>query len=127
MNSYGQNRPTQRPADSFWVTRAGLVLIGFLAFAGSLLADEHRAHVFTGTGSGVLIGLLAFCMIMHFFMHDELGVMATSRLATDRETGHEPGEEGLRSVLSRLMPGPKRSRDEFRRLASPQLHGAAFR
>tara|TARA_R110000868_G_scaffold107438_1_gene293983 strand:- start:7225 stop:7470 length:246 start_codon:yes stop_codon:yes gene_type:complete len=48
-------------------SRAGLVLIVFLAAGGFLLAYEHRAHIFTG--NGILIGLLAVCIGMHLFMH----------------------------------------------------------
>jgi len=48
-------------------SRAGLVLIVFLAAGGFLIAFEHRAHIFTG--NGILIGLLAVCIGMHLFMH----------------------------------------------------------
>lgn len=48
-------------------TRAGVVLLTFLALGGFLLAYEHRVHIFTG--NGVLIGLLAVCIGMHLFMH----------------------------------------------------------
>jgi heme/copper-type cytochrome/quinol oxidase subunit 4 len=54
-------------AGSFWKSRAGLVLIVFLAVAGLLLAYEHRVHILSGNGS--LIGLLALCVGMHLFMH----------------------------------------------------------
>ncbi len=53
------------PRGNFLTSRAGLVLIGFLAIAGILLFTEHRAHVF-----GVLIWLpLLVCPLMHLFMH----------------------------------------------------------
>ncbi len=46
-------------------SRAGLVLVGFLAIAGALLFTEHRAHVL-----GLLIWLpLLACPLMHIFMH----------------------------------------------------------
>ena len=57
----------QEPDGPFWRSRAGMVLIGFLAVAGLLLAFEHRVHIFTG--NGILIGLLVLCVLMHFFMH----------------------------------------------------------
>lgn len=51
----------------FWTSRVGLTLITFLGVAGLLLAYEHRVHLFTG--SGLLVVLLALCVVMHFFMH----------------------------------------------------------
>lgn len=54
-------------AGSFWKSRAGIVLIGFLAVAGLMLAYEHRVHLFTE--NALLIVLLALCVGMHFFMH----------------------------------------------------------
>jgi len=54
-----------RDQGSFFTSRAGLVLIGFLVIAGFLLFTEHRAHVL-----GVLIWLpLLLCPVMHMFMH----------------------------------------------------------
>ncbi|RWB97340.1 MAG: DUF2933 domain-containing protein [Mesorhizobium sp.] len=53
------------PQGSFLTSRAGLVLLGFLAIGGFLLLTEHRAHVL-----GTLFYLLPFaCVLMHFFMH----------------------------------------------------------
>jgi Protein of unknown function (DUF2933) len=53
------------PQGSFLTSRAGLVLLGFLAIAGVLLFTEHRAHVL-----GLLIWLpLLLCPLMHIFMH----------------------------------------------------------
>jgi hypothetical protein len=50
---------------SFLTSRAGLVLIGFLAIAGVLMFTEHRAHVL-----GALLWLLPLaCLFMHLFMH----------------------------------------------------------
>lgn len=50
---------------SFFTSRAGLVLIGFLIIGGVLLFTEHRAHVF---GAFIWLFLLA-CPLMHIFMH----------------------------------------------------------
>lgn len=59
------------PPNSAWRdflrSRAGTILIAFLAVAGFLLVYEHRAHIFSG--NGVLIALLAVCIGMHLFMH----------------------------------------------------------
>ena len=50
---------------SFLTSRAGLVMLGFLAIGGALLFTEHRAHVL-----GILPYLLLLaCPLMHFFMH----------------------------------------------------------
>ena len=60
-HSYGE----ERPGGSFLISRAGLVLIGFLLIGGVLLFTEHRAHVL-----GLLIWLpLLACPLMHVFMH----------------------------------------------------------
>ena len=59
-------QPSMTWRDFLW-SRTGVVLLAFLAIAGFLLAYEHRAHVFTGTG--LIIGLLAACIVMHLFMH----------------------------------------------------------
>lgn len=49
----------------FLRSRAGLVMLGFLAIIGVLLFTEHRAHVL-----GILPYLLLLaCPLMHFFMH----------------------------------------------------------
>ncbi len=57
-----------QPKESgFWKSRSGIVLIGFLAVVGFLLAYEHRVHLFTG--DAMLIALLGFCIIIHLFMH----------------------------------------------------------
>lgn len=52
---------------SFWRSRAGMVLLGFSAIAGLLLAYEHRVHLLTG--NGLLLVFLVLCAGMHFFMH----------------------------------------------------------
>lgn len=61
---------SRRPA-GFWRSRAGIILIAFLAIAGLLLVYEHRVHVFAG--GGPLIALLGFCIVMHLFMHGSHG------------------------------------------------------
>jgi len=54
---------------SFWRSRTGLVLLGFLAVAGFFLITEHTAHVL-----GALPWLLlAACLLMHFFHHGHGG------------------------------------------------------
>lgn len=54
---------------NFLTSRAGLVLLGFLAIGGILLFTEHRAHVL-----GALIWLpLLLCPLMHIFMHGRHG------------------------------------------------------
>ena len=67
MSDHDHKGPKPQPSGSFWTSRTGVVLIGFLAVAGLLLVYEHRAHVFTG--NGILIALLALCVGMHLFMH----------------------------------------------------------
>ena len=49
----------------FLTSRAGLVLIAFLAIGGVLLFTEHRAHVL----GALPYLLLPACLLMHFFMH----------------------------------------------------------
>ena len=54
---------------SFWRSRTGVVLIGFLAVAGFFLITEHTAHVL-----GALPWLLlAACPLMHLFHHGHGG------------------------------------------------------
>jgi hypothetical protein len=49
----------------WWRSKAGIVLLGFLAVAGFFLVTEHTAHVF-----GALPWLLVLaCPLMHLFMH----------------------------------------------------------
>lgn len=68
---------------SFWRSRAGMVLIGFAAIAGLLLAYEHRTHLLTG--NGLLLVFLAVCIGMHFFMHGGHGGHGTGRDEEDRQ------------------------------------------
>jgi hypothetical protein len=67
MEETDQNAPDTGRAPGFWKSRTGLVFAGFLAVAAFLLAYEHRAHLFSGSGS--LLLLLAVCVGMHLFMH----------------------------------------------------------
>jgi hypothetical protein len=65
MSMHDHSEHGERPQGNFLTSRAGLVLIGFIAIAGALLFTEHRAHVL-----GVLIYLpILLCPLMHFFMH----------------------------------------------------------
>jgi len=57
----------QRGIRGFLLSRPGVVLLGFLALGGFLLAVEHRAHL--PGGDWLLIALVAACLGMHFFMH----------------------------------------------------------
>jgi DUF2933 family protein len=48
---------------SWFRTRSGIVLLGFLAIAAFFLWEEHRAHLL-----GILpYGLLLLCPLMHLF------------------------------------------------------------
>lgn len=65
MSIHEHSEHGERSRGSFLTSRAGLVLLGFLAIGGILLFTEHRAHVL-----GALIYLpLLICPLMHFFMH----------------------------------------------------------
>ncbi|MBI3898371.1 MAG: DUF2933 domain-containing protein [Gammaproteobacteria bacterium] len=61
---------------SFWRSRTGLVLMGFIAIAGFFLATEHRAHLF----GWLPFILLALCPLMHLFGHG----------------GHDHGDKGAK-------------------------------
>ena len=52
MHSEPHSRDTepQSSTTSFLRSRAGMVFVFFLAAIGLLLAYEHRAHVFSGSG-----------------------------------------------------------------------------
>lgn len=50
----------------FFQTRVGHVFMVFIASAAILLVIEHRSHI---GGNWLLIGLLALCIGMHFYMH----------------------------------------------------------
>ncbi len=50
---------------SFWRSRSGIVLLGFLIVIGFFLITEHTAHVL----GALPYLLLAACPLMHLFMH----------------------------------------------------------
>ena len=68
--NHTEHGPAEDPHDhprppSFWKSKAGLVLAGFLLIGLFFLWSEHRAHLF-----GVLPYLLILaCPLMHLFMH----------------------------------------------------------
>ena len=62
--NHSENEPAP-PAPSFWRSKTGLAVAGFLLVALFVLLSEHRAHVF-----GLLPFLLVLaCPLMHLFMH----------------------------------------------------------
>ena len=67
MSLHDHSHDHDRPQRNFLSSRAGLVLLGFLAIAGLLLVYEHRAHIFVG--NWLLVALLVACPLMHIFMH----------------------------------------------------------
>jgi len=69
MSSHDHLGGEPAPRGGFLTSRAGLVLIGFLAIAGVYLWMEHRAHVL---GALIWLPLLAF-PLMHLFMHGHGG------------------------------------------------------
>lgn len=73
---------------SFWKSRAGMVLIGFLAIAGLLLIYEHRVHIFAG--DGLLVILLGACIGMHLFMHRGHGGHGGRDNDDDSNRGNRP-------------------------------------
>jgi hypothetical protein len=58
MNADQPHRPT-----SFWRSRTGIALCGFIAIAAVLLVLEHRAHVW----QWLPFALLLACPLMHLF------------------------------------------------------------
>ncbi len=65
MSTHDNTGDTDQSQGGFLTSRAGLVLLGFLAIVGVLLFTEHRAHVL-----GALLYLpLLVCPLMHLFMH----------------------------------------------------------
>lgn len=80
MSIHDHTEHAERSQRSFLTSRAGLVLLGFLAIAGFLLFTEHRAHVL-----GLLIYVpLLLCPLMHFFMHGGHGHGGHGRHDRDR-------------------------------------------
>lgn len=69
-----------RKPGSFFVSRANLVLIGFLAIGGFYLVTEHRAHLY---GWWPFLFILA-CPLMHLFMHHGHGEHDDSEHTSDR-------------------------------------------
>lgn len=67
MADHDHSRRTPPHSGGFWKSRTGIALIVFLIVGGGLLAFEHRAHLFAG--SGPLVLLLLLCVGMHVFMH----------------------------------------------------------
>jgi len=61
-------------------SRAGIVLLGFLAVAGYFLWQEHAAHL---QGYLPLLVVLGLCVGMHFFMH------GGGHGSSDRGTGED--------------------------------------
>lgn len=80
-----QNADTHGPERSWWRSKSGIVLLGFLAVAAFFLLTEHTAHVF-----GALPWLLlAACPLMHLFMHGGHGGHGHSGRSDD--TGSDKG------------------------------------
>ncbi|EIF32170.1 Protein of unknown function (DUF2933) [Burkholderia sp. Ch1-1] len=69
----------ERKPGGFFVSRANLVLIAFLAIGGFYLVTEHRAHLF---GWWPFLFVLA-CPLMHLFMHHGHGGHDDSDNASD--------------------------------------------
>lgn len=59
---------TNRQHGSFFTSRGGIVLIGFLLIAGYFLVTEHAAHLALAIPY-LPYALLAACPLMHVFMH----------------------------------------------------------
>lgn len=57
------NTDTTRNGTSFWRSRTGIALCGFIAIAALLLILEHRAHVW----QWLPFALLLACPLMHLF------------------------------------------------------------
>ncbi|MEX2650308.1 MAG: DUF2933 domain-containing protein [Alphaproteobacteria bacterium] len=67
---------------AFLGSRAGLVLVAFLAIAGYFLWTEHKAHAIAGLSYLPFLLLLA-CPLMHIFMHGGHG---------GHDGGHDHGD-----------------------------------
>ncbi|MCL5997995.1 MAG: DUF2933 domain-containing protein [Chloroflexi bacterium] len=69
----------------FLKSRAGLVLLAFLAVGAFFLVTEHTAHVF-----GLLpYALLLLCPILHLFMHGGHGNHEEHRTNTSSSSEHQ--------------------------------------
>ena len=60
-----RQRPAHSGRENFLASRAGIVMMGFLAIGFVLLFTEHRAHVL----GALPFLLLLSCPLMHLFMH----------------------------------------------------------
>ena len=58
----------ERHRGSFFTSRGGIVLVGFLLIAGYFLVTEHSAHLALAIPY-LPYALLAACPLMHVFMH----------------------------------------------------------
>ena len=57
------NADETQPRTSFWKSRTGIALCGFIAIAAVLVILEHRAHVW----QWLPFALLLACPLMHLF------------------------------------------------------------
>lgn len=81
---------TSAPDHSWWRSKGGVALLGFLAVAAFFLLTEHTAHVF-----GALPWLLLLaCPLLHLFMHGGHG-----------HGGHDNGGRGSGSDDARPGKG----------------------
>lgn len=81
---------TPAPDISWWRSKSGFALLGFLAVAAFFLLTEHTAHVF---GALPWLFLLA-CPLLHLFMHGGHG-----------HGGHDNGGRGSGSDDARPGKG----------------------
>jgi hypothetical protein len=63
MSHHDHFDPASKAGGSFFTSRSGLVLIGFLLIAGFFLFTEHRAHLL---GYWPFL-LLLLCPLLHMF------------------------------------------------------------
>ena len=69
MSTHQHTENRAQSQGGFVISRARLVLLGFLTIVGILLFTEHRAHVL-----GALLYLpLLLCPLMYLFMHGRHG------------------------------------------------------
>jgi hypothetical protein len=94
------NAPQQSTASILLRSRAGLVLLAFLAVAAFFLVTEHTAHVL-----GVLPFLLVLlCPLLHLFLHGRHG---SGHAGHGEGQGKRPrgGEHGP-LIFTGLLPWP---------------------